>query len=95
MPLLINTKLQEDLSYIYRLPSVNSLKKADDVFVPSLDNRRRDASAADQELSGKIRHAQMLQELLLVLALCNTVLVSKHPHYDVVSSELFVPNIRF
>lgn len=84
MPLLVNTKLQEDLSYIYRLPNVHSLKKMDEVFMPSIDNRKKD-STTDLDLSNKIKHAQMLQELLLVLAICNTVVVSKHPHYDLVS----------
>lgn len=85
MPLMVNSKLQEDLSYIYRLSNPNSLKKTSDVFTPLFDNRRKDSVHLEPDISGKIKHAQMLQELLLILALCNTVVVSKHPHHDVVS----------
>lgn len=34
--------------------------------------------------------AQKVREFLLVLALCNTVIVARHPHHDSVSTVLFL-----
>lgn len=31
-------------------------------------------------------HAQRIQEFLLLLAVCNTVVVSRHPHHDMVNN---------
>lgn len=84
MPVIANSKLQEDLSYIHRL---NSLKKPNEVLFSMSERRRESANHQESELTGKIKHAQVLQELLLVLAICNTVVVSKHPHHDVVSFQ--------
>lgn len=33
----------------------------------------------------QVTHAQRIQEFLLLLAVCNTVVVSRHPHRDTVS----------
>ncbi|KAK6617728.1 hypothetical protein RUM43_013956 [Polyplax serrata] len=84
MPVIANSKLQEDLSYIHRL---NSLKKPNEVLFSMSERRRESANHQESELTGKIKHAQVLQELLLVLAICNTVVVSKHPHHDVMNAS--------
>jgi phospholipid-translocating ATPase len=41
----------------------------------------------------QVPHAQRIQEFLLLLAVCNTVVVSRHPHHDMVSNSmlLFAP----
>lgn len=96
MPVIVNSNLQEDLSYVHK---INSLKKSQDTLTPLSDNRRKDVFHQDQDISGKMKHAQVLQELLIVLAICNTVVVSKHPHHDVVSTGrrlvVFPPTFYF
>lgn len=79
VPLMVNSKLQEDLSFIRNVPV-----RLNESF-PVLRDNRKNFQHADQDIAGRAKHAQGLQELLLVLAICNTVVVSKHPHYDVVS----------
>jgi phospholipid-translocating ATPase len=37
-----------------------------------------------------ITHAQRIQEFLLLLAVCNTVVVSRHPHHDMVNDSLII-----
>ena len=72
MPIVPNPNLQADLKMVaLDPPPVNA--KAE-------DGRR-------QESCGPVlvSHAQRLQEFLLVLAICNTVVVSRHAHHDSVS----------
>lgn len=81
MPVIVNSKLKEDLSYISQV----SYFKKNDMFMPLSDIRKKEINYVEQDIFSKVKHAQVLQELLLVLAICNTVVVSKHPHHDVVS----------
>jgi hypothetical protein len=39
----------------------------------------------------QVTHAQRIQEFLLLLAVCNTVVVSRHPHHDTVNLIICVP----
>ncbi|KAL0267650.1 UNVERIFIED_CONTAM: hypothetical protein PYX00_009855 [Menopon gallinae] len=81
VPLMVNSKLQEDLSFIRNVPV-----KLNENF-PTLRDNRRNFQNADPDITGRAKHAQSLQELLLVLAICNTVVVSKHPHHDVMNAS--------
>ena len=39
----------------------------------------------------QVTHAQRIQEFLLLLAVCNTVVVSRHPHHDMVNLIICLP----
>lgn len=52
------------------------------------DSAKDAGGAASASLVGRSAHSQKLQEFLLVLAICNTVVVARHPHHDMVSCYL-------
>lgn len=52
------------------------------------DSAKDAGGAASAALVGRSAHSQKLQEFLLVLAICNTVVVARHPHHDMVSFHL-------
>lgn len=53
------------------------------------DNAKDAGGAASAALVGRSAHSQKLQEFLLVLAICNTVVVARHPHHDMVRLQSF------
>lgn len=53
----------------------------------SNDNAKDAGGAASAALVGRSAHSQKLQEFLLVLAICNTVVVARHPHHDMMNDS--------
>lgn len=91
IPVSVNPLLQEELAQLgmpLKSKDTSSVAQAmvsELVPTQSLSDSAKDAGgAASAALVGRSAHSQKLQEFLLVLAICNTVVVARHPHHDMV-----------
>ncbi|KAG5886182.1 hypothetical protein JTB14_036051 [Gonioctena quinquepunctata] len=60
-----------------------------------LSDLQQEGTLSDQIYSSISTHSARLQEFLLLLAVCNTVVCSQHPHYDLMNASGVIedPNI--
>lgn len=47
----------------------------------------REGTASEQMFTTRVNHQARVQEFLLLLAVCNTVVCSQHPHYDIMNAS--------
>lgn len=85
IPVTVNPVLQEELAQL-SLPH-KSRDVSEMPSEPASDGAKEAGGAASAALVGRSAQSQKLQEFLLVLAICNTVVVARHPHHDTMNDS--------
>lgn len=94
IPVTVNPVLQEELAQLnmpFKSKDISGLGQTSGFELTSplkaSDSAKDAGGAASAAIVGRSAHSQKLQEFLLVLAICNTVVVARHPHHDMMNDS--------
>lgn len=93
IPVTVNPVLQEELAQLGMPSKFKDVRLGRDetselnISQSSSDDAKDAGGAASAVLVGRSEHSQKLQEFLLVLAICNTVVVARQAHHDMMNDS--------